>query len=676
MIGPKRGRPVPIVIAAILAMMAVGFGARNAVAASPPVTLVAATTYDALPDEHRVAVTVKITATSTLKDTVTRRFYSDRAYLAVPASATKLRISAASGKPSVTVSSRKADAAVLLVRFGSQLAAGKSISLTLTFDIADPGGAPDRVLRISPSLVLFSAWGIGTDGVAGSTVRVRFPSGYGVSIGRGPLSGPVTESDGHLVYASAPLSTPGTFVADLAADRPGLLVDGHRSVSVGSRTVELNIRAWPDDPDWRAQISDMLTRGLPALGAAIGVDWLIGPTLEVRETISATAGEAGTGSEGAGGFDAAAGRLDIPYTADPTVVLHGAAHAWFNATLVGDRWIAEGFAGLATAEAGSALGVQIRSPAMTVEALGHAVPLNGWVVGGPNDDFGYAASLQLARNIAARAGTTALRAAWADAATGTVAYQPMDPLVDGPVDAPERGAGPVDWRTLLDLIEEHSDRSFDGLWRAWVVRPSDAALLDARAGARVLYAATVKAAAPWVPPRSVRDSMRAWQFDAATNELQDLMSVIDQRESITRAAAAAGLQPPAALRHVFEGTSGVAAAAAEAVTEQAVIDVFNEALAGEPTDPGAMTVIGVLGTDPQAEIVAAREAFAAGDLDATVSHARAARAIWAGADDVGGRRIISGATLAFAVVVLLWLLVHRRRAPERRIVRHAHRQDQ
>ena len=507
MIRPSRGRRVPIVIAAILALGAIGFGPGDAVAASPPVTLLAATTYDVLPDERRIEVTVQLTATSTLKDTATRRFYADRAYLAVPTSATKLRISAASGKPSVTVSSRAAGAAVLLLQFGSQLGAGKSIALTLTFDMADPGGAPDRALRISRSLVLFSAWGIGTDGVPGSTVRVRIPVGYSASVGRGPLSGPVTETDGHLVYTSAPLSTPGTFVADLAADQPGLLVDGHRSVSVGARTVQLNIRAWPDDPDWRSRVSDMLTRGLPALGAAVGVDWLLGPMLEVRETIPATAGEGRTGSEGAAGFDAAVGRLDIPYTADPTAILHGAAHAWFNAALVSDRWIAEGFASLATAESGTALGIQVRSPAMTIDALGHAIPLNAWVVGGPDDDFGYAAALQLARNIAARAGATALRAAWADAATGTFAYQPIDPLVEGSVDSPERGAGPVDWRTLLDLIEEHSGRSFDSLWRSWVVRPSDAALLDARADARAMYAATVVAAAPWVLPRSVRDAI-------------------------------------------------------------------------------------------------------------------------------------------------------------------------
>ena len=82
MIRPRRGRAVLFVLAAILATMALGVGATGARAASPAVTLVVATTYDVLPDEHRIAVTAGITATSTLKDTVTRRFYTDRAYLA------------------------------------------------------------------------------------------------------------------------------------------------------------------------------------------------------------------------------------------------------------------------------------------------------------------------------------------------------------------------------------------------------------------------------------------------------------------------------------------------------------------------------------------------------------------------------------------------------------------
>lgn len=661
-------------LVAMVALGSLGWGVRTASAATPAVTLVTTSMYDVRPDEHRVAVTVNIMATSTLRDTTTRRFYSDRVYLAVLPSATNLRLVASSGKPSVSVSSRSATNTVLLLRFGSQLGAGKSIGLTLTFDIVDPGGAPDRILRISPSLVTFSAWAFGTAGVTGSSVRVRFPAGYAASVGRGPLAGPATEADGRIIYTSEVLTTPGTFVADVTADRPGVLLDSRRSVSIGGRTVILTVRSWPDDPDWRSRVTDVLMRGLPALRRVIGVDWLMGAELEVRETIARpTGGAASLDKEATGAFNPSARRLDIPYIADSTAMLHGAAHAWFNASLVADRWAAEGFADLYAARAGAAIAVAVTSPVMSLAALAHAVPLNAWAVGGPGDDFGYAASLQLARNIVARAGDDALQATWLAAAGGIGAYQPIDALGDGPVPPAERGAGPVDWRSLLDLLEEHSGRSFEPLWRAWVVRPGDAALLDARSEARSRYQKTVAAAAPWILPQPIRDAMRAWQFEEATAEMRDVMDVIEQRATIARAAAAVGLHPPEALRQAFEGTDGMHAAAAEAVTEQAVIDSFSVVVAAQPANPDFVTRIGLIGTDPQGDIVAARAAFAAGELDATVRHAQAAGAIWADAADVGGRRIVSGATIAFAVVVLMWLLVTRSRGPRQRSRRDAHR---
>ena len=80
-----------------------------------------------------------------------------------------------------------------------------------------------------------------------------------------------------------------------------------------------------------------------------------------------------------------------------------------------------------------------------------------------------------------------------------------------------------------------------------------------------------------------------------------------------------------------------------------------------------MTRIGLIGTDPEGEIIAARAAFAAGDLNATVRHADTAQTLWADATDVGRNRVISGATITFGVVVLLWLLVSRLRAGRRRL---------
>ena len=52
-------------------------------AAMPALILVTATTYEVLPDEGRVAVTVRISATNRLRDTVTRRYFYEEGALAV-----------------------------------------------------------------------------------------------------------------------------------------------------------------------------------------------------------------------------------------------------------------------------------------------------------------------------------------------------------------------------------------------------------------------------------------------------------------------------------------------------------------------------------------------------------------------------------------------------------------
>ena len=49
---------------------------------------------------------------------------------------------------------------------------------------------------------------------------------------------------------------------------------------------------------------------------------------------------------------------------------------------------------------------------------------------------------------------------------------------------PERVLGPPDWRGLIDLLEEHTDQTYDDLWREWIIRPEDAPLLAERGEAR------------------------------------------------------------------------------------------------------------------------------------------------------------------------------------------------
>jgi len=649
-----------------IALTALGPVARPMLAAATTLTIVTKTTYDVLPDENRVAVTVEITATNLRRDTATRHYYAEKAYLAVLPGTSNFQLKAPSGKPSVKVNSEGATSTVLLLQFGSQLGAGKSLAMTLTFDIEDPGGAPERPLRISPSLVAFQAWAFGSDGVAGSTVRVRLPAGYAPVIGRGPLSGPSTEPDGHLVFETEALPTPETFVADVFADRPGVHLPENRSTTVNGQTVLLMIRFWPDDPDWRIRVTDLLQRGLPALGAAIGIGWP-STQLEVRETIVRPIEGSGddAGRSEASVFDPVAGRLDIPYLADPTAILHGATHGWFNAELVADRWIAEGFAALYAERAGTTIGVDVASPKMTEGALAQATPLNAWVAGSGADDYGYAAALLLARAILDRAGDDALRDVWRAAASGIGAYQVGGWPAASDTTPPETGAAAPDWRSFLDLLEARTGRSFEGLWRAWVVRPADAALLDARSTARALYDQIVSDACPWTLPRSIRDALRAWQFDSATAELEAAADVLEQREDVARAASAAGLLPPDSVRLAFEGTAGLQSAAAEALTELAVIGAIRDTVAARPAAPDLILQIGLLGSDGDADVAAARNAFAAGDLDAALRFAAAATNVWTAAPEVARGRIVSGTTLGVAILLLVWLVIGRRRRKAR-----------
>ena len=160
---------------------------------------------------------------------------------------------------------------------------------------------------------------------------------------------------------------------------------------------------------------------------------------------------------------------------------------------------------------------------LTDELRKSKIPLNAW---GPigreertTEDYAYAATIEVARQIAERAGEEGLEEVWQAAADKAGAYQPPAArarrpparAAGGTPDAaePERVLGPPDWRGLIDLLEEHTDQSYEDLWREWIIRPEDAPLLAERAEAREHYDAVIDEAAGWSLPRPIRDALRA-----------------------------------------------------------------------------------------------------------------------------------------------------------------------
>lgn len=626
-------------------------------AARPDLTITSDATYTVQPDDRRVRVTLDLTLTNHLKDTKTKRYYFDEAFLDVMPGSSGFKLTRdGSGDPSVRAIDRTDEYTRLRLRY-PRLYSGKSAEYRLTFDLEDPGGAATRDLRIGDSLVSFPVWAFATDSTPGSSVRVEFPAGFDVEVEAGSIPAPTTEDDGTVVLETGALDEPLSFFAYLVGDRPGSYVEMPVRATVLDAPVEVLVRAWPDDEPWAERVTTLLGGALPALGERIGLDWPHDERLVIEEAVSrSTEGYAGL-------FDPRQNLVEIAYYADDFVVLHEAAHGWFNGALLADRWANEAFASYYATEVADELGVEIRGDELTDELQAARIPLNAWGGVGSTpvaqEDYAYAASLALARAIAERAGEDGLRTVWAYAAEGVAAY----PSPTGEV---ERADGPPDWRGLLDLLEDRTDASYDDLWRAWVARPTDIVLLDARAAARDRLGEVDAQAGEWRLPRPIREAMRAWRFDEATTLLDDAAAALDARAEVEAAADDAGLIAPAGLRLAFEDDDGFADAMAEASAELTAIDHYVDAVAARPAELGPFETLGLWGETPEEELVAARTALARGDLEASSASSASAATTWSAAGSVGQGRAFSIGLLILAAllaVTILFLALRRRRAP-------------
>ncbi len=646
-------------------------GGYAVVGADTDLTLVTDAAYVVDPVAAVVHVTVDIAARNNRAETVTRRFYFDRAFLAILPGATAIK---ATGPTTPTVSVTKRTDAYTMVRinFGDRLYNGNATTFRLTFDIPDPGSPPEREVRVGDSLVSFPIWAFASDGASGSTVSVSFPAGYEVTFESGELQGPETAADGSLVYRTRQLTDPLAFFAYAVAEREGSVASVPLSIQVAGETVEFSLRAWADDPAWAERVGGLFTTGMPILAADIGLPWPdAGRTgtgagtsdpFTVEEAISRSAGGY------AGQFDPAERRIEIAYWASPGVVLHEAAHGWFNGYLLADRWASEGFASLYAGRAATRLELDPGAIALTEDLLAARVPLNAW---GPArtpdaaiEAYGFAASLELARLVADRAGDDGLRQVWAWASDGIAAYR--DPR--RAAEPAARVDAPPDWRGLLDLLEEVSGQSFDDLWSEWVVREDEQALLDTRREACLSLARTQALAGAWALPPQVRQAMRAWQFDTAERLLANARTVLSQRAAVEAATQATGLVLPDTVRQLFE-RGALAEASSLAATQLDAIDVVAGAAAYRPAEPDPLTTIGLLGADPDATLDNARTALSAGNVDTALADAQLAQQTWTGAWEEGRRRGLLGIAVLVAIVLLGGTIIarvreHRAARPE------------
>ncbi len=648
----RRRLGIAAAVLAVAAILTLGL-ATTAAAADDGLALTTKSTYTLVPAKRVVRVAVDVTARNNKPNVVaggviTRYFY-DGFRLGIQPEARNIR--ATTGGTRLTVSTKPADGyQTVEIGFRSSLFFHQTAAVRLTFDL--PGGAPRSTseVRVGPAFATFVSWAFGDSG----SVRIVIPAGFEAESSGSEVTR--SASGGNTVLSANGIVDAASWYAVVNADRRAALTNSPITLADGER---INIHAWPDDPEWKSQVTELLTKGLPELVDRTGLKWPVAGELSIFEVHTPLLeGYAGVYFEGQN-------KIEISEDLDDLTILHEASHAWFNGNLFDGRWINEGFADTYASESLAEIGLGGFAPDSVDPRDSAHVPLNDWQFPGRITDdetdarerYGYDASWTVIRTIYHEIGSDRMRAVIMAADAKQIPYA-------GGGGAREVLSDVADWRRLLDLLDEvGGSKAADAQFRRWVVIDGQVPALDARDRARADYAELVTAGGDWSPPFFVRLPMAQWSFDAAAERIATAHRVLERRDELSAIAARLGVALPTDMRDAYQDARDSldpvlvllqrrieAAQALEAATAAVAV----------PRDP--VVALGLIGSAPEARLNLVREEFSRGSQD-TARDAAALTVLMGGAAEVGRGWLVGGGTVAIAILVLLsgFVLLDRRR---------------
>ena len=648
----QRAMALGVAVGVLVVGPAIGLSGTTVDGAGiPSLTVVGDARYGVEPDAARVRVSVGLTIRNRRGETVTRRSWYDRAYLAIQPSASNLRVAGAGGSPSVRVSRTAADHKLVEIRFGKRVYSNQSIALRLSFDMRDQGGGPGRFVRIGPGLVSFPVWAFASDSTPGARATVVIPAGLEIQHGADAFTTRTARDDGTTELATAPLTDATRLRAYVVATGEAGFVDSSLTVPASGGSLRIDIRGWTDDDTWRRRMTALVERAATAIAAETG---LAGPPAGLVVEEATTWGLGGASVA----WDPTIGRLLVAHDAPDSAVVRAISDVFLSSDIIAERWAIEGLSEVYAERVAAATGVKIAGPPWSDDLIAEAGPLNAWA--GPAaeptkaDQAALAASAELGRRLIARVGVDGARAAFARLASGESVYQPIGPGAEGL--PPEKTAGLSDWRRILDAFEAEAESgaTVDDLWVSFVVRPDEAILLPQRTAARDRYRSTVSSAAGWALPAAIREALANWRFDTAQGLLDEVDRAIGARAALEGSAAELRLQLPEHVKPLFE-RGRLEAALVEADAESRALDAI--AAATSASSPiGPLAAVGLLGETPSADLGAARTAFESGYVDEAAGAASRAEATWLEAEAIGRSRLtmlgLLFGTLGAALLVL------------------------
>ncbi len=656
-----RRAPVALILALLLAVAAgllpavapaVSLPAAFAPAvafAADDIEITTATRYAVDPEAGRVRVVVDVTAVNRKPNQVdggtVKRYFYDGVDLGIQPEARNLRATQDGAATGLDVAKREGYRLVT-VRFRANIYLGQTAHVRLAFDL--PGGEPRSAsdVRVGSAFATFMAWAFGDSG----TVRVEVPASFSVTSSGSTLE-PAPGKDGLAVYTAA-TDRPPEWYAWVNATNDDALTRDRLALGGGD---EVLIRAWPEDAPWRSHVRTILRDGVPDLVGLIGLDWPVDGALTVTEVHTPLL-------EGYAGFyDPATDQITISEDLDELTIIHEASHAWFNRSLFTERWITEGLADEYAARVLRELGRDYPNPGAVKRTSDVAFPLEVWPAPAPirdetadaREQYGYDASWLVMRSIVRAVGLDGMRAVFAAAADGSVAYRGAVP--------PEHTRLPNDWRRFLDLADElGAGAGTEDLIKKWALDDAAAKLLPARAAARRAYADLVSAGRAWTAPVVVRMALDRWDFNEATATIEQATGVLALRDAIVAAAADEGLTPDGALETGYEAATSRAELAVLGERARESLTVLGDVAAAADAVAAPrdwLEDLGLEGIDPGAGVVAARAAWEDGDLEAARTAAAGAVAQVAAAPEAGRTKALTYAAGGTVVVLTLLLLV-------------------
>ena len=613
-----------------------------------------ATTLTVQPEKRRIHAQVELRIKNVQPDTIsggqTTVWSVVEWQMAVPDEATHVRVTRGGERLPTTILERNGfDEIRFDIR--PRVPYGRTATVHITYDLPDGGARSSSPIRVGRAYVSFYAFAHGDDQ---ATMRVVLPEGFEVQT-RGGDIGTEFDAEGRTILTTNGSVDDARWFVVVNGDRPDALEAEMLRVEIGGQERALEVRSWPEDDLWAERVRERLTDGLVALHELNGLDWPVVGPLRVSE--SATSSLEGY----AGFYDPGEGRiLDeilISEEPDDMVIVHEAAHAWFNDRLLSGRWISEGLADAYAARALDRLGSAQPRPEPVYRDTRVAFALNLWAppalidsaASQAREAYGYDAARQVIDAVVDEIGEERMREVLAAANDRSIAF----PGAARP-ESQMNVASFRDWRYLLDLLEQVGGSTEAAeLYETWVVSDVERPILADHEAAVRRYAQLVDDADGWLPAYALRAPMARWAFDFVDRELELAETALGRRASVEALEDHLGLDDGGALRTAFESAEisydGVVSLADAMIEALGDVQTAQEAVSAE-RDP--FVTLGLVGLDPSLDLSAAGAAYRSGDLHEARIQAAEAVALIDAADEVGTQRAATAGGIALVIVLL------------------------